>query len=216
VRIKYQKLSGYRLNQLIRHFAQDLTATQTARLTGLNRNTVNRYYRLVRIKIAAYEESLTTGWAGEVEIDESYFGGKGQGRRGRGTAKIPVVGLLKRQGRVWAQVIHNATKAQLQPIIRQMVRAGSTIYTDRWRGYDGLIVDGYRHYRVRHGEGEFSNRRGTHINGIENFWSFAKRRLQKFNGIRAQDFYLHLKECEFRYNERQEIDGKLLHIMKLF
>jgi transposase len=123
---KYQKLSGYRLKQLIRHVAGDLTA----RLTVLNRYTVNRYYRRLRIKIAAYQASIQIGLAGEVEIDESNFGGKGQVAWPPGAGTITVVGLLKRPGRVWTQAIHNATKAQLQPIVRQMARSGTTIYPD--------------------------------------------------------------------------------------
>lgn len=65
------------------------------------------------------------------------------------------------------------------------------------------MVDlGYKkHYRVHHGNDEFA-RGENHINGIESFWSFAKRRLMKFHGIPKSTFYLHLKECEFRFNNR--------------
>ena len=163
-----------------------------------------------------YQESRNLGFRGEIELDESYFGGKGKGRRARGTAKIPVFGIFKRNGRVYTQIIRNATKRGIRPIIKQFVCSGSTLYTDRWRAYDGLVVDGYKHYRINHTENEFSNNRGNHINGIENFWSFAKRRLRKFNGIRAKDSYLHLKECEFRYNERINLYQKMLQILKLF
>jgi transposase len=214
--IKYRKLSNYRLKKLLMCFCEDLTATQTSKVSGINRNTVNRYYRILREKIDAYQESINGGFRGEIELDESYFGGKGKGRRGRGTAKIPVFGILRRNGRVYTQIIRNATKGEIRPIIRQFVHSSSTVYTDRWRAYDGLVVDGYKHYRINHNQGEFSDNRGNHINGIENFWSFAKRRLRKFNGIRARDFYLHLKECEFRYNERSNIYKKMLQIIKLF
>lgn len=214
--VKYGKLSDYRLKKLLRCFCEDLTATQSARVTGINRNTVNRYYRLFREKIASYQESMDKGFKGEIELDESYFGGKGKGRRGRGTAKIPVFGILKRNGRVYTQIIRNATKREIRPIIKRLVSSGSTVYTDKWRAYDGLVVDGYKHYRINHNRDEYSDKKGNHINGIENFWSFAKRRLTKFNGIRAKDFYLHLKECEFRYNERGNLYQKMIQIIKLF
>lgn len=78
------------------------------------------------------------------------------------------------------------------------------IYTDKFRTYDGLVFDGYKHKRINHSK-SYSNRKGTHINGIENFWGFAKQRLAKFHGLSRQTFYLHLKECEFRYNKKHDM-----------
>jgi len=217
MRFKYSKLSPYKVKKILHCFCEDLTATQTARLTGINRNTVNRYYRLFREKIAAYQEEQAQqqGFTGEIELDESYFGGKNRGKRGRGTAKIPVFGLFRRNGRVYTQIIKNATAAQIRPIIRKFIRPGSRVYTDKWRAYDGLVLNGYEHHRIDHDQGGYSDRRGGHINGIESFWSFAKRRLLRFNGIRARDFYWHLKECEFRFNERAHLYQKILSILTI-
>ena len=79
----------------------------------------------------------------------------------------------------------------------------SVIHTDGWRGYDGLVDIGYdKHYRVNHGNNEFVNK-VSHING-ESFWSYAKIRLVKFRGIKKDSFYLHLKDCEFRFNHRSD------------
>ncbi len=153
--IKYRKLSNYRLKKLLRCFCEDLTATQTAKVTAINRNTVNHYYHIFREKIALYQELVNRGFKGEVELDESYFGGKGKGRRGRGTAKIPVFGILKRNGRVYTQVIRNATKPEIRPIIKHFVHSGSTVYTDRWSTYDGLAVDGYKEGLAQKGEKEY-------------------------------------------------------------
>lgn len=83
------------------------------------------------------------------------------------------------------------------------------MYTDTWKAYDGLFFDGYKHYRMNHDEDEYGDGKGYHVNGIENFGSFFKRRLRKFNGIRRQDFLLHLKEREFRYNERGKMYAPL-------
>ena len=78
----------------------------------------------------------------------------------------------------------------------------SIIHTDRWRGYDGLVDVGFdKHLRVNHGNNEFA-RGSVHVNGIESFWSYAKRRMVQFNGVPRHTFYLHLKETEFRFNHR--------------
>lgn len=87
------------------------------------------------------------------------------------------------------------------PIIQGKVLEGSTINTDGWKAYDGLVVNGYDHYRVFHSENEFA-RGKCHVNGIESFWNFTKRRMAKFNGLTDEMFYLHLKESEWRFNHR--------------
>jgi transposase-like protein len=145
---------------------------------------------------------------GEAELDESYFGARrvrgyhGKLKRRRGTLKQPVFGILKRNGRVYTEIIPNCKKATLLPIIRGKGDPSTVIYSDGWRGYDGLVDVGYdKHFRVNHGENEFAKKdTSIHINGIENFWSFTKRRLSKFNGVRV-NFELHLKECEWRYGK---------------
>ena len=208
------RISTYRLKKLFRCFCEDLTATQTAAVLNLNRNTVNRYYQYFRVRIVDYQESLAPDFSGEVELDESYFGPRrSRGRRGRGTAKIPVFGLKKRNGRVYTQIIKNASSREIRPIIKDLVTQGATLYTDSWRAYDGLVLNGYKHYRINHTDAVYSNGRGNHINGIENFWSYAKRRLLKFNGIRRQDFYCYLKETEFRYNEKDRMYQTMLKFL---
>ena len=121
-----------------------------------------------------------------------------------------VFGVFKRQGKVYTEIVPDARKKTLQAIIRGKVALESVIHSDGWRGYNGLVDVGYdKHYRVHHGQDEFV--RGTsHINGIESFWSFAKRRLAQFNGIPTRSFYLHLKETEFRFNHRND---NLYHTM---
>ena len=89
------------------------------------------------------------------------------------------------------------------------VLEGSTIYSDGWKAYYGLILNGYEHYRVYHSHNEFA-RGKSHINGIESFWSFAKRRLAKFNGLSDETFPIHLKECEFRWNNKDSNLYKIL------
>ncbi len=156
--------------------------------------------------------------SGEIELDESYFGAtRVRGKRGRGAAgKTPVFGVLKRHGKVFVSIVKNCSKAELMPIVQGKVLAGSTIHTDGWKAYDGLILNGYDHYRVHHSDNKFA-RGKCHVNGIESFWSFAKRRLAKFNGIASHKFLLHLKECEFRFNYRgSNFYDKMLLVIKQF
>ena len=126
-----------------------------------------------------------------------------RGKRGRGAAgKTPVFGLLKRDGKVYVEIVKNCTREQLLPIIQGKILEGSTINTDGWKAYDGLVLNGYTHHRVFHSKNEFA-RGKNHVNGIESFWSFTKRRLAKFNGLTDNNFILHLKESEFRFNNRK-------------
>jgi len=152
---------------------------------------------------------------GSVEIDESYFGARRiRGKRGRGASdKIPVLGILKRNGKVSVTIIDNCSRSELLPIIQGKVLSKTKIYTDGWRAYDGLITLGYKHYRIHHHEDEFA-RGKNHVNGIESFWSFTKRRLRKFNGIQKTKFLLHLKESEYRWNMREAMYTELLKSLK--
>ena len=194
-----------KFRQLIRCFALDFTATSTAQLTGISIRSVNAIYLKVRQRIAQCCE-LESPLQGAVEVDESYFGAQRvRGKRGRGAyGKTIVFGVLKRQGKVYTEIVPDCSKATLQAIIRGHVAPDAVIHSDGWRGYDGLVDIGFdKHFRVHHGNNEFASGE-RHINGIESFWSFAKRRLAKFNGIPEHTFYLHLKETEFRFNHRRD------------
>ena len=198
------KISEAKFRQLVKLFALDLTATQTTELAKLNRNTVNRFYSAIRCHIAEYSRQ-TSPFSGEVEIDESYFGAKRfKGKRGRGASgKTIVFGLLKRGSKVYTEIIPDAKAATLQDIIRGKVDIESVVYTDGWRGYDGLVDVGHeKHFRVNHTNYEYSAGNGNHINGIESFWGYAKHRLVKFNGIPKEQFEIYLKETKFRFNHR--------------
>ena len=136
---------------------------------------------------------------GEIEVDESYFGGKRKGRCGRGAAgKIPVFGLLKRGEKVYTKIIPDASSATLLPIMERKIIPDSIVYTDGWRGYNVLDVSDFHHFRINHPE-LFADKQ-NHINGIENFWNQAKRHMRKFNGVARAHFGLFLKECEWRFN----------------
>jgi len=191
------------MRQVVRLFAYDLTASKSAEMLGLTRRSVSVIFVKIRQRIAQ-ECERASPFAGVVEVDESYFGARRvRGKRGRGAAgKTIVFGIFKRNGSVYTEIVADCKKRTLQKVIRGHVALDTVIHSDGWRGYDGLVDVGYsKHYRVLHSQDEFANDH-SHINGIESFWSSAKRRLQKFNGIPAHTFYLHLKECEYRFNKR--------------
>ena len=214
--VNRSKISEAKFRQLVKHFAIDLTATDSAELCSLNRNTVNRFYNAFRERLM--EHCIQTSpIAGELEVDESYFGPRRiRGKRGRGAGgKTIVFGLFKRNGKVYTEIVPDCRAATLQDIIRGRVSIESVIHSDGWRGYDGLVDLGYeKHYRVNHGDNVFSNGSGKHINGIESFWGYAKHRLSKFKGVSKDKFILYLKETEFRFNHRNENLYSLL--LKMF
>lgn len=197
------KLSEAKVRQILRYFAMDLTATDCAELSGVSVRSINTIYLRLRKRMAEQCEKVSP-LGGELEADESYFGPRRvRGLRGRGAGRKTVVfGLLKRGDNVYTEIVPDATKRTLQAIIRGKADIASIIHTDRWRGYDGLVDVGFdKHLRVNHGNNEFA-RGSVHVNGIESFWSYAKRRLVQFNGVPRHTFYLHLKETEFRFNHR--------------
>ena len=202
--LKQAKISRYTQRKILKCFCEDLTALKTAGFLKLNRKTADLYFNMFRERIMEHSVK-EAGFSGEVEIDESYFGARRvRGKRGRGAAgKTPVFGILKRDGKVFVTIVKNCSREELLPIIQGKVLEGSTIHSDGWKAYDGLILNGYDHYRVHHSKNEFA-RGKNHINGIESFWSYAKRRLSKFNGLASSRFHIHLKECEFRWNHRKE------------
>ena len=209
---KRSRISEAKMREIIRLFTLDIEATKIALITKVSRNTINSIFNGIRKRISKYCEHQSPFTKGEIEIDESYFGARRvRGKRGRGAhGKHIVFGLIKRNGKVYTQVVTNCSTRELIPIIKSKVSKDSSVYTDGFKAYDGLVNFGYKkHHRIYHSKNEFANGK-NHINGIENFWSVAKTRLSKYRGISKQTFYLHLKECEFRFNHRDDDLYKLL------
>lgn len=218
-----RRISIHKLKRIIEHFCVDVDATKTAKLIKLNRKTVNRYFIIFRLAIYRHQVNEKKKVVGEAECDEAYFearrkrGFTGKLKRGCGTQKQPVFGIFEREGRVFTEIVPNCKKKTLQALILGKISKDTVIYTDKWRGYDGLVDVGYdRHFRVNHSKHEFSKGNGIHINGIESFWSFTKRRLNKFNGVK-KNFGLHLKECEWRWKKNEkELQTELWSILKRY
>ena len=185
---------------MIEHFVAGTTGRCAGALIGINRKTACYYFQRLR-EIIAYqlEQESHEVFGGEIEVDESYFGGARKGNRGRGAAgKVPVFGLLKRGGKVYTKIIPDASSASLLPIIAHKVVPDSIVYSDCWKAYNALDVSDFKHFRINHSK-LFADKH-NHINGIENFWNQAKRHMRKFNGVPKENFGLFLKECEWRFN----------------
>jgi transposase len=185
--MRKSRISRGKQERLIEH----LVAGSTAR-------TAAYYFQRLREVIYRATEDETP-FFGEIEVDESYFGGRRKGKRGRGAAgKIPVFGLLKRGGKVYAKVIPNTRGKTLKVIMEQRIVPDSIVYTDAYSSYSVLDISEFKHYRINHSQ-LFADKH-NHINGIENFWNQAKRHMRKFNGVPKEQFPLFLKECEWRFN----------------
>ena len=198
--MRKSRLSSYKQDRLMEHFVAGTTARTAASLCGVNRKTGAFYFlrlrEIIAIELDAESEAM---FGGEIEVDESYFGGKRKGKRGRGAAgKTPVFGLLKRGGKVYTKIIPDASSETLMPIIKRKVIPDSIVYSDSWRAYNALDISDFHHFRINHSE-LFADQQ-NHINGIENFWNQAKRHMRKFNGVPKASFGLFLKECEWRFN----------------
>ena len=148
--MRKSRLSEAKQAKLIEHFVAGTTARCTADLVGVNRNTAAYYFQRLRDIISYHvEQEAHEIFEGEIEVDESYFGGTRKGKRGRGAAgKVPVFGLLKRGGKVYTKIIIDASGATLLPIIVRKVIPDSIVYSDCWQGYNALDVAGFKHYRI--------------------------------------------------------------------
>ena len=199
--MRKSRLSQYKQYKLIELFVAGVTARTAAELVSVNKSTAAYYFHRLRLLIFQNSPHLEM-FDGEIEVDESYFGGHRKGKRERGAAgKVAVFELLKRNGQVYTVAVPNTQTATLLPIIREQVKPDSIVYTDSYRSYDVLDVSEFSHFRINHST-HFAEKH-NHINGIENFWNQAKRHLRKFNGIPKEHFELYLKECEWRFNHSE-------------
>src|SRR5208282_3940500 len=163
-----------------------------------------------RIRYALHQGSLEGKLSGEVEVDETFIGGKARNmhlhvreRRIKGTGgkdKTAVIGILERGGKVRVKVVPNRKKSALQAEVKAHVAAGSALYTDALKSYDGLAQE-YAHGVIDHAEKYVQGR--IHTNGLENFWSLLKRGIGgTYVSVEPFHLFRYLDEQAFRYNFR--------------
>lgn len=157
------------------------------------------------------------GLSGIVEVDETYVGGKREGKRGRGAdGKTVVFGMLQRDGKIMTKIVPNARTQTLEPIILANVQAGTEIQSDEWFAYRNLNKKGYTHETVQHGAGEYA-RDGVHVNGLEGYWSMLKKGIRSTH-IHVSGEYLtnYAKEFEYRYNNRSKPESMFTDLLTYF
>ena len=172
------------------------------------------WFMLQRIRLAMQDDFFGSKLGGEVEVDETFIGGKARNmhvserkRRITGTGtkdKTAVMGILERGGKIRAAVVPSRRKTVLQEEVRKHVTAGAALYSDALMSYEGLATD-YAHQVVDHATQYVDGR--VHTNGLENFWSLLKRGISG-TYVSVEPFHLHryLDEQMFRFNNRKELD----------
>jgi len=203
------RLTPAEWRRLVRWFVLGHSAEVIAQEAQLHRQRVLRALLLVRQAMARDVPPL---FSSLVEVDETYVGGSWRNKRrgeralgtkrGRGTTKQAVFGILCRGGQVWAEVVPNVEAKTLLPLLRQRVTAGSVVCSDTFTSYTGVAASGYIHRLVDHSQ-TFSDRQGGHVNGLEGFWGYLKRRLAAKGGIRRERLPLYLAEYVWRYHHRR-------------
>lgn len=184
--VNRSKISEAKFRELARLFSLDLTASQIAELTGLNRNTVNRYVRGIRERISEYCD--VTAPPGLTQPDE--------GKKSSDTARI--VGLAERNERVFAERV---TEHQITQVAQKPPNSSSRSFHPNLSDLPfqmAIAIDSeHRFYLCSEAEYRDQMRR---FKRLEGFWGYAQTRLEKFKGMRQSTFQLHLKECQFRFN----------------
>ena len=206
---RYSLIKLKRDLQILYYFYLEVSARKASKELNINYRQIHRKFMHFRKSIAEYCNSQADKLHGELELDESYFGGKRKGNRGRGANnKTIVFGILERKGQVHTKIVENVSKETLMEEIKNKTQKGSVFYTDGWRSYNDLKQFG-KHNIIKHDQDQFADGR-NHINGIEGFWSYAKERFHKYHGINHANYPLYLKEMEFRFNHRNESIFNLL------
>lgn len=205
---------------LIANAKNGISSWEIHRALGVTQKTA--WFMLHRVRLAM--QAIDGGKrGGDVEIDETYIGGRARnmhpakkarvmgGKRGGVSSKAAVMGLLDRHGKdavsqVRTVVLSGRKRHQMQPVVREHVEAGSAIYTDSHPSYGGLSTD-YVHEVIDHAEAYVDGQ--VHTNGLENFWSLLKRSL-KGTYVAVEPFHLfrYLDEQAFRFNERKDTDAE--------
>ncbi len=194
-----------------------ISSWELHRALGVTQKTA--WFMLHRIRLAMQDNKKGGKLSGEVEIDETFIGGKArnmhkdkkakklEGKGGGAVGKIGVQGLLERGGNIRVNIINDSTIESLVPNVKESVEKGSHVYTDELKSYFGLQSD-YAHDVINHTEAYVNGQ--IHLNGLENFWSLLKRGLGgTYVSVEPFHLFRYVDEQAFRYNHRKHQDGEL-------
>jgi len=187
-----------------------ISAKQVQRETGVTYKTAWRMFRQIRSLLQESPQPMSS----EVEIDETYIGGRSHGKRGRGAeGKTPVFGIAQRKGSVSATATNNLKIATVYPIIKERVIPETMVYTDEFLIYNGLKKQGYAHKRVHHASKVWVVG-DAHTNTIEGFWSLLKRGINGvYHSVSQKYLQSYVDEYSFRYNHRKDEKPMFLTIL---
>lgn len=206
---------------IITSHKKGISSIQLSKDIGVTQKT--GWFMLQRIR-KCFESQNNSTLHNDVEVDETYIGGRERNKARQGVSKItgtqgrstktktPVIGMVERNGKLVSHIISDAKAVTLTTSIQKVVDRGSTIYTDEWKGYN-MIGGLYNHMFVKHKECEFVKGR-TFTNTIENFWGLLKRGLFGiYHNASRKHLQMYIDEFVFRYNTRKDDDNGRFDIL---
>lgn len=178
-----------------------ISAKQIDRETGVTYKTAWRMFKQVRTLL----DEVSPIFTGQVEVDETYIGGVRRGKRGRGAeGKVAVIGVVQRQGKVFAKAVPDVKRSTIVPFVIKHVAPDAILYTDEFPSYDHITRFGYKHRRIQHSAKVYVAGQ-IHTNNIENFWSLVKRGISGvYHAVSPKYLQSYLNEYTFRYNHRND------------
>ena len=186
------------------------SAKSLQRRTGVTYKTAWRMFKQIRTLLDENAGILDK----EVEIDETYIGGRRHGTTGRGAdGKTAVIGIAQRKGKITTEVVTDTSKYTVMPIIAKNVSPKTIIYTDEYPVYNMVSKIGYKHETINHSKDEYVNG-NIHTNTIEGFWSLVKRGIDGcYHAVSPKYLQSYLNEYQFRYNHRLEEQPMFLSVL---
>jgi transposase-like protein len=182
-----------------------ISAKQIQRETGVTYKTAWRMFKQIRSMLTDEKSGPIGGLGRKVEMDETYYGSRSKGTRGRGTKKTPVVGMVQRKGQVRAFVAADVKSDTLRGLIKEHVLPRTMVFTDDYPSYNGLGARGYTHQRINHSEKVYVNG-DVHTNTIEGFWFLIKSGIRGvYHNVGRHYLQTYLNEYSFRYNRRFDV-----------
>lgn len=179
-----------------------ISAKQLERELGVTYKTAWRMFKQIRSMLMDEPTKLSD----EVEVDETYVGGKSRGKSGKpgpNSKKVPVVGAVQRGGRITAKAIDRVTKAELIGLVTTHIEPGTVVYTDEFPAYRSLPDHGFEHYSIAHWKKQYVDG-PIHTNTIEGFWSLFKGGLKGvYKHCGREYLQSYVNEYAFRYNRRK-------------
>ena len=218
-------MSERKFKEILKLFSEDLTATQIANISGVSRVTINSYLKKIRMQIVRYCESLQPEASPQAAswVSRGYSHSHGDDTAVAVKTDVdrivrPVIfGIYKLEQKVFTEILPDVSRSMIQAIARGRSVLETVGNAERIRRFSGVVDLGqYRLYHIGHGHPDADAGKAM-LDDVDGFWGLTKHRLAKFKGLNRNTAYLHLKECEFRYNSRHEdLYTTLINLLKTF